>query len=94
MLSNLERKCIIISISACSNVTSQKTNLLAINSIIKEFKRFFRNDFYFQIDAAAFASHDRVILSDYGIQECDFLAISPHKHIGGTESTGILIVKL
>lgn len=33
-------------------------------------------------------------LSEEGLSEVDFVCISPHKHLGGSESTGVLIAKL
>lgn len=50
-----------------------------------------KNSFYFILDCAAFLSHDRIHLNMY--DEIDFLCSSPHKNLGGTESTGLLIGK-
>ena len=86
-----------MSISACSNVTSQKTNLKGFNQIVENFRKKVipktGGQIYFQIDAAAFTSHDRLNLSEFGYDQVDFVAISPHKNLGGTESVGILIVR-
>lgn len=49
---------------------------------------------FFISDCAAFCSHNRLNLSDEGLSEIDFVCISPHKHLGGSESTGVLIAKL
>jgi len=48
----------------------------------------------FIADCAAFCSHNRLDLSETGCDEIDFVCISPHKHLGGSESTGVLIAKL
>ncbi|EGR31066.1 hypothetical protein IMG5_117910 [Ichthyophthirius multifiliis] len=87
----------IVSVSATSNVTSQRTNLSKVNDVIKEYREKHLQEghkIYFIVDAAAFCSHNRLNLSQNGLSEVDFVCISPHKHLGGAEATGILISRL
>ena len=49
--------------------------------------------FYFSIDGAAFCSHARIDLGNQ-LDEADFLCLSPHKNLGGSESRGVLIGKI
>ena len=44
------------------------------------------------LDAAAYISHARLDLSE--LSEVDYVCMSPHKLLGGNESTGVLIGKL
>lgn len=84
----------IVSLSAASNVTSQKTDLNQISKIIKRHKLSLSSEvqFYFAVDAAAYCSHGRLDLNQQ-MEELDYLCLSPHKNLGGNESTGVLIGK-
>lgn len=46
------------------------------------------------IDCAAYLSHDRVDLSSETYSEIDFICSSPHKSLGGSETTGLLIGRI
>ncbi len=63
--------------------------------IIKEFRNKLNPEvkFYFAVDGAAFCSHARLDLRNE-LDNLDFLCLSPHKNLGGSESTGVLIGKL
>ena len=86
-----------MAVSACSNVTSQHTDLKKINAIIKNFKANYLKDagkkFLFVCDAVAYVPHNTFDISPEGFDEIDYVSLSPHKMLGGSESTGILIVK-
>lgn len=45
------------------------------------------------VDVAAYVSHNKLDLSTNGFPEIDYVCISPHKMLGGSESTGVLIGK-
>ncbi|KAL4488017.1 hypothetical protein ABPG72_009355 [Tetrahymena utriculariae] len=97
LIANSHFKIQIVSVSATSNVTSQRTDLSKVNGIIKNYKEKHLlpgHKIFFISDCAAFCSHNRLNLSDEGLSEIDFVCISPHKHLGGSESTGVLIAKL
>lgn len=47
----------------------------------------------FIVDTAAYLPHHKFDISEKGFSEVDFLPLSPHKLLGGNESTGVLIVK-
>jgi selenocysteine lyase/cysteine desulfurase len=98
LFNNVNSKLIIVSFSATSNVTSQRTDLAGINSIIKKFKKEKlppSHKFFFIVDCAAFCSHDRLDLSGGSkYDEIDFVCMSPHKHLGGSEAVGVLLVRL
>lgn len=96
-MKNIDFKMQIISVSATSNVTSQRTDLEKLNSIVKMYKDKHlkpEHSLIFIVDCAAFCSHNRLDLSEEGLGEIEFICISPHKHLGGSESTGVLIAKL
>ena len=86
-----------MAISACSNVTSQHTDLARLNSIIKNYRNNIIKDkgkaLLFVVDAVAFVPHHFFDLSNNGFDEIDYACISPHKMLGGSESTGVLVVK-
>lgn len=97
LMKNIDFKMQIISVSATSNVTSQRTDLEKLNSIVKMYKDKHlkpEHSLIFIVDCAAFCSHNRLDLSEEGLGEIEFICISPHKHLGGSESTGVLIAKL
>lgn len=96
-MKNVNFRMQIISVSATSNVTSQRTDLKKFNDIVKSYKEKHLkpgNTLFFIVDCAAFCSHNRLNLSGEGLGEIEFICISPHKHLGGSESTGVLIAKL
>ena len=44
---------------------------------------------YFCVDCAAYCSHKQFSFKKY--DQVDFVFLSPHKNLGGTESCGVLI---
>ena len=44
----------------------------------------------FIVDTAAYLPHHKFDISEKGFSEVDFLPLSPHKLLGGNESTGVL----
>lgn len=46
----------------------------------------------FAVDGAAYCSHGRLDLKQT-LDQLDYLCLSPHKNLGGSESTGVLIGK-
>ena len=45
------------------------------------------------VDAVAFVPHNKLDISENGLSEVDYICLSPHKMMGGSESTGVLIGK-
>lgn len=85
-----------MSVSASSNVTSQHTDLEALNQLVKEYRQEAlekNKKFLLIVDVAAYVSHNKLDISQNGLDQIDFLCISPHKLLGGSESTGVLIAK-
>jgi selenocysteine lyase/cysteine desulfurase len=69
LLKHKDYKTQVISLSATSNVTSQKTAIDKINEIVKFHRKNNLNGSqkcYFILDGAAFCSHDRLDLSSNG----------------------------
>jgi selenocysteine lyase/cysteine desulfurase len=95
LTAHMNHKTIVITTSAASNVTSQHTNLAELNMIIKEFRKKIdpkHTHFHWNVDGAAFCSHARLDLK-VELSDCDSVTLSPHKNLGGTEATGVLLMR-
>ena len=73
----------IISVSACSNVTGQLTDIAYLQNIRQQY----RNTYLF-LDMAASAPYVKIDISAMG---ADAVFISPHKFLGGPGTSGMLI---
>ncbi len=93
-----QQKCIIVSVSAASNVTSKITDLKKLNLIIsiiiftlEKIRQTKQKNIIFAVDCAAFCCHHDLNLTIY--DQIDFAFLSPHKNLGGAESCGVLIAR-
>ncbi len=68
-------------------MTSKLTNLWAINKIVKKIRETKR--IIFCVDCAAYSPHKLFSFKKY--DQADFIFLSPHKNLGGTETCGVLI---
>ena len=75
--------------SAASNVTSKITDLAKVNAIIGKVKKDKR--IILCVDCAAYCCHKELNLEQ--LNHIDFVFLSPHKNLGGSESCGVLIGK-
>lgn len=92
---HLKSKMIVVTTSAASNVTSQHTNMDELNVVIKEFRKKLdpkTTHLHWNIDGAAYCSHARLDLK-IELSDCDSVTLSPHKNLGGTEATGVLLMR-
>jgi len=86
---NTKSPLIVISTSAASNVTSQKTPLKMISDTFRRFKKKYpETPIVWAVDLAAYVPHARL---DMNALKIDAVFISPHKLTGGPGSCGILI---
>ena len=86
---NVQSPLIVISTSAASNVTSQKTPLKLVSDAFFGFKtKYPETPIVFCVDLAAYVPHARLDMEKLKI---DAVFISPHKLTGGPGSCGILI---
>lgn len=53
--------------------------------------RYLEKSIIYCVDCAAYTSHKQLNLSTY--DEIDFVYLSPHKNLGGSEACGVLITK-
>ena len=68
-------------------MTSKLTNLWAINKIVKKIRE--TKKIIFCVDCAAYSPHKLFSFKKY--DQADFIFLSPHKNLGGTETCGVLI---
>lgn len=86
---NLQSPLIVVSLSAASNVTGQKTPLKLVSDfMIKQKLKYSNIPIIWSLDLAAFVPHDRLDIKELKV---DAIFISPHKLTGGPGSCGILI---
>lgn len=88
------RPLIIVSTTAASNITSQKTPIVEISDLLKSFKTKnpeLSGKVLWSVDLAAYASHNKL---DISLLQMDAVFVSIHKLTGGPGSCGILIFNL
>lgn len=85
---NSDKSMIIISVTACSNVTGIKNNMKQIVDIKNKYNE--HNNIYVMGDYACLGPYEKTNIGKIGL---DGFYMSPHKLIGGQQTPGLLVAR-